>query len=125
LTLHKNSLYAALQWQWGLKLGERIGPEGSFLQNLASFRDFYLRWQQGNVNLDRQSQTAWQAEEARALAFVRRQQKSMLGPASLCLMQEWSGNHRQVDRTAIAEAWQLLGQEAGLAVTARYEQARN
>lgn len=125
LTLHQNAVYAGVQQKWGLNLGGRIGPEGSFLQNLADFRDLCLRWRNYNEDLGLVGAARFQAEQAHALAFVRRHQSSILGWAVVCMLQDWSSHSRTVDRAALADTWRLLGEGTGLAVTARYEQARN
>ena len=118
LAVHSNRVYRRWHQQYGLYLGDEIGPKGSFLQRLSAFRDLYLRWQYGVYR-------GWfsrpKAEEKRALDFVRAN-KSIQGWAMLTVLQDRANNPEF--RRAIAEAYEVFA-DTDLAYAARYERARS
>ena len=98
-------------------VGNTGAEKGSFLQELAAFRDLYVHWQsnkpiQGN-------DAAKKAERERALQFVRDHQASPYGWAILSLVRERGG----LDR-GLAEAFRQFENCPGLEYAARYEYAR-
>jgi hypothetical protein len=144
LALVASEAYRRLQPSLGLDWSARVAPEGSFLGELARFRDLYLRW------YVRDASAGWaparRLRQQQAVDFVRRHRGSPFGLATLCLLQQRAGDDAGFHRE-LAGLWGSLspsppsplpqGERGEKAVStqhsalsaerylARYEQARN
>jgi hypothetical protein len=122
LALINNEVYGFFQQKWAVNLGERIGAPDTFLGRLAAFRDLCLYWQGRRAHGG--GEASRRPKQDHALQFVRKNRSNVLGLAALCLLQQESGDDKRFHQ-ALADTWQRLSAEPGLAYLARYEQARN